>query len=346
MSSCHISGFFALAQGNRLRVNKPFRNPTATTTAGSPGTWYAFYDTTTTCLTDVFAAAQLRVYSPPGEPILPDHTIVYVIGKVCIQPGTERALIDATHMRPVPGDVNDPDYEERVPNFPYSYIDGVGIVSGQHERIDERSRVFPVSVSEYVRDEVKQFQLMSVFNVHRLFFRILAADSACIFFPSLRCLFNGEKPRWMNTKIPNVGTCIHFSGLCSRLLPSGLMAVDLDDVVFNLGAQPPSTVQPPSSQSSPNGKKRKFNAYPPSFQQTVPACLSVPASGSSSQGSQPSEASSRSVSVQLGSIHLSFTVLRLSLQTVPKTAQTESSSTLPSIPQSPCPSARFPFSKK
>ena len=174
MSSCHIDGFFAIANGNRARVNKPFHNPTTTATAGSPGTWYTYYDTTITCITQVFAAAQIRVYSPPGEPIFPDQTVVFLIGKLCIQPGTPQAFIDATHIRPIPGDPSDPNYEDRVPDFPNSHVDGVGIVSGQHEVLEDRSRVFPVTVSEYVREEVKSFQIRYVFFSvpvrHPLFF--------------------------------------------------------------------------------------------------------------------------------------------------------------------------------
>ena len=160
MSSCHVNGFFTVAKGNHARMNKPFRNPTTTSTAGSPGTWYTYYDTTVTCITQVFLPAQIRVYSPPGEPIFPDETVTFLIGKLSLQAGASRALIDATHIRAIPGDPSDATYEDRVPNFPNSHIDGVGVVSGKHEVLEDRSRVFPVSMSEYVREEVKTFQVM------------------------------------------------------------------------------------------------------------------------------------------------------------------------------------------
>jgi hypothetical protein len=30
----------------------------------------------------VFAAAQIRVYGPPGDPIFPDQTVIFLIGKL------------------------------------------------------------------------------------------------------------------------------------------------------------------------------------------------------------------------------------------------------------------------
>ena len=70
------------------------------------------------------------MYSPAGDPTLPDNAVVYVIGKVCIEciqlgTVTKRALINATHLRSVPGDVKvyDPNYEDRLHNFSYLYID-------------------------------------------------------------------------------------------------------------------------------------------------------------------------------------------------------------------------------
>lgn len=102
---------------------------------------------------------------------------------------------------------------------------------------------------------------------------------------SPRCLFNAEKSRWNNTKIPSLGSVIKFSGLCSRVLPSGLLAVDLDTILFGVGSHPSSTVPVPPQTPSPL-KKRKFNAYPPEFQQTVAPSLAPPLLS-------PQEASSR-----------------------------------------------------
>lgn len=160
MSSCEITGFFCVARGNRLRVNKPIRGPSPT--SASAGTWYALYDSTVSCMNDSFASAELRVYSPPSEAIHPDGSIVFVIGKAFIQTGQNRSLIDVSHMHVLPGDVTSPDYQDRAPGFRHSFVSAIGSVCGEHNVLDDRSRVFPVAVSEYVRDEVKSFQIMSV----------------------------------------------------------------------------------------------------------------------------------------------------------------------------------------
>lgn len=173
--SCHIAGFFALAHGSCIRVNKVSRQAPATNATAQGGTWYALYDTTLTCVKDVFVAAQLRVYSPSNDVIHPDNSVAFVIGKVCLQPGVNRALIDATHMHIKPGDVSSEDYEDTIPSFPQSYLFSVGSVTGQHEGLEDRSRVFPVTLSEYVRDEVKHFQVMLVITVFTPFGMLILA---------------------------------------------------------------------------------------------------------------------------------------------------------------------------
>ncbi|KAH9972926.1 hypothetical protein BJV77DRAFT_1130687 [Russula vinacea] len=142
MSSCEITGFFCVARGNRLRVNKPIRGPSPT--SASAGTWYALYDSTVSCMNDSFASAELRVYSPPSEAIHPDGSIVFVIGKAFIQTGQNRSLIDVSHMHVLPGDVTSPDYQDRAPGFRHSFVSAIGSVCGEHNVLDDRSRVFPV----------------------------------------------------------------------------------------------------------------------------------------------------------------------------------------------------------
>ena len=160
MSCCEITGFFCIARGNRLRINKPLRGPSAST--ASTGTWYALYDSTISCVNESFASAELRVYSPPSEVIHPDGSIVFVIGKSFIQTGQNCSLIDVSHMHVLPSDISSPDYQDRAPGFSHSFVSCIGLVCGEHNVLDDRSRVFPVAISEYVRDEIKSFQVMSV----------------------------------------------------------------------------------------------------------------------------------------------------------------------------------------
>jgi hypothetical protein len=160
MSSCCVVGFFCLARGNRIRVNRPNRNGNTRSTSSSTGTWYAHYDTTIACLKDTFCPVDLRVYCPLTDDILPDNSVAFVIGKVFIQTGEQRSLIDAIHLNVFPGDVSCPTYQSTVPQFTYSFVYGIGSVSGEHQVLNDRSRVFPVSISEYLRDQMKSFQIM------------------------------------------------------------------------------------------------------------------------------------------------------------------------------------------
>lgn len=151
MSSCNIVGFFCLAQGNRIWVNKAIRNGgSRSTSAGSVGTWYTHYDTTISCIKDTFASADLRVYCPLNDVVFPNNSIAFVIGKVFIQTGEQCLLIDATHFHVIPGDVSSLNYQDSLPSFVNSYIYSVGTVCGKHQVLEDRSRVFPVSVLEFL----------------------------------------------------------------------------------------------------------------------------------------------------------------------------------------------------
>ncbi|KAF8485263.1 hypothetical protein DFH94DRAFT_598485, partial [Russula ochroleuca] len=146
-------GFFCVARGNRLCVNKPSRIPGPGATAATTGTWYAYYDTTVSCMNDSFASAELRVYSPPSEVIHPAGSIAFVIRKAFIQMGQNHTLINVSHMHVVPSDVSSPDYQDKAPSFHHSFISSIGSVCSEHTVLPDHSCVFPVAVLEYVQDQ-------------------------------------------------------------------------------------------------------------------------------------------------------------------------------------------------
>lgn len=101
MSSFNAVGFFALADGKRI----------ATTV---PGATYAkhhvHYTTSLKTLENSYVAATLRVYSAAGDTPLPDNTIAFVVAKVFV-PNGQPVELDALSFAPIPGDVNEADYQ-------------------------------------------------------------------------------------------------------------------------------------------------------------------------------------------------------------------------------------------
>lgn len=66
-----------------------------------------------------------------------------------------------------------------------------------------------------------------------------------LFLALFRCLYSGDSARWGNTPVPALGTVVHFRGLCSQILPSGLMAVALNNIHFSFPSEHPP--RPPVS---------------------------------------------------------------------------------------------------
>jgi hypothetical protein len=64
-------------------------------------------------------------------------------------------FLDASHVAPCPGDVNDDAYENRIPDFPHPFVLALGHVSGRHSHLPNGGRIFPVAVSEYIKDAVQ-----------------------------------------------------------------------------------------------------------------------------------------------------------------------------------------------
>ncbi|KAH7904539.1 hypothetical protein BJ138DRAFT_1019010 [Hygrophoropsis aurantiaca] len=223
MSSLTLFGFLCLAAGRRLQTTKP----------GSPSkTYHAFYATALQSASGSSVSAEIRVYSPFNDTILPDNTVAFVVAKAFF-PNNDTVLLDASHVIPMPGDPSSDDYDNFLPDCPYPFLIGLGSVPSKFELLpDGVSKTFNVISSDFIRDGVKS--------------------------STIQCAYNGSRARWSKTPAPNVNSVVQFFGTLDNASHSGDVRVNVDNIVLNVGHQDSS--QPAPSSSTPV-KKRKFNAF-------------------------------------------------------------------------------------
>jgi hypothetical protein len=103
-------------------------------------------------LNDVSIPAEIQVFAPSHTAILPDHTVVYVVAKMEVQPTS--VYLDALSLAAVPGDVTKTSYEDTLPDEPFPRIFVIGQVL--HEVALPDKKAFNVLTSEYVKDRAVQ----------------------------------------------------------------------------------------------------------------------------------------------------------------------------------------------
>ena len=159
MSTFIVSGFFSLTSGRRVRSEVPRPN------GSSQGVYHIYYDTTVQCTQTGPISAELRKYSPPGEPVLQNDTIAYVVAKAYMPPVNmpRIILLEAIHIASEPGDPTSDEYEDSVPDFPFPSIFVQGTTSAEHKGDDGGVIHFPVTVTDYVRGHNKKSNIVYVF---------------------------------------------------------------------------------------------------------------------------------------------------------------------------------------
>ncbi|KAJ3502812.1 hypothetical protein NMY22_g18459 [Coprinellus aureogranulatus] len=100
MSALYIQGFFALKNG--VRETLP-RTAQLQPQDPDPPAYHCNYTTTISCSADnACIPAKMRMYSPITDGLIPDLTIVFLMGKIAFVNGCPS--IEALICRPVPGD--------------------------------------------------------------------------------------------------------------------------------------------------------------------------------------------------------------------------------------------------
>ncbi|KAH9916160.1 hypothetical protein B0H21DRAFT_886979 [Amylocystis lapponica] len=231
MSTFTTFGFFGLGAGRRASAR----------TRNGNTTFFCYYTTTLQCSDGDMIPAELRVYSPRDDVPHPDDTIAFVVAKLFV-PLKGTALLDAYSVYAVPGDPASDTYEASIPDMPYPFVYGLGIVRSKWGPLpDGTSKAFIVDVHERVRDEAKP--------------------------SSVQCVFPGGSPRWQTVPAPNPNSFIYFMGTCARVSTEGGLSINIESIVFNVGPSPGSAggggLPPgggsPGSPGTPT-KRRKFNS--------------------------------------------------------------------------------------
>jgi hypothetical protein len=168
MSYCDVTGFFRIAGGLQIALYQqhPYitgvSSPETSTPSQDGLLRFTHYNSTISATSKPVAFADICAPDPINNDIVPTKAMVFLIGSVFLQSGSCPSIIDATFMQIFPGDVNAPMYHNTVPRFPATYIDAIGTVSRRHTILQDGSRAFTITISQFVRDSIKRFKLTYV----------------------------------------------------------------------------------------------------------------------------------------------------------------------------------------
>ena len=147
MSTFFIVGFLAVKSGRRVILQRVINETTVKSN-------YIHYKTALQCTSGTSYAAELRVFATTQSTILPDNSVVHVVAKAEINPGSD-AFLEANSLTVIPGDPSSDDYEDHVPDEPYPHFFVLGQVM-KETPLDMKSSAYTIMVSEYVRDGPSQ----------------------------------------------------------------------------------------------------------------------------------------------------------------------------------------------
>ena len=90
----------------------------------------------------------------------------------------------------------------------------------------------------------KTAQKRSHCQSHSLFVTALSASNSRMFFfrPTVAighvhcsCILTRDNPLWYNSVMPEKGVSVHVDGLCSHVLRSGVLAININKMLFHFG---------------------------------------------------------------------------------------------------------------
>lgn len=124
----------------------------------------------------ILTIADIRAPTPYDDDILPVGSVVYIVGTIIIRTDREHSLIDADHIDVLPLKEPLSTHPDLVLKFPAPQIHGIGAIIGECSTTSSNVWLFPVSVSQFMRNEINTFQI--VLCLHRPHF--LAATDLCL----------------------------------------------------------------------------------------------------------------------------------------------------------------------
>ncbi|KAF8141789.1 hypothetical protein EV363DRAFT_1443711 [Boletus edulis] len=162
MSSLLILVFFDVGAGWHISQQKP----------ASREIYHCFYSTSFPAASNAEQRypAEIRIYSPYNNIVLPDNTVVFLVAKGYFAL-YETIMLEATTFVPVPGDPADTSYDNNVPDLTTLLIIGLDVVPSCFDILaDGKLKMCMVLSSDYVRDVQKQ---SSIQYIHFTFFTSL-----------------------------------------------------------------------------------------------------------------------------------------------------------------------------
>ena len=127
---------------------------------------FIYYDTSIDCIgSNHPIPAELRRYPVPEEGAIADNAVAYLTAKIYIPTSTnEPILLDALETDAVPGDPASPTYLLSVPRTKTPTVFANGVVSDTNRSSNDSVVTFRLTVSEFVRNSVKQSNLLYAFD--------------------------------------------------------------------------------------------------------------------------------------------------------------------------------------
>jgi hypothetical protein len=160
-TSCHVVGLFVLANGTRSRVPETLCITATGQLRVNGPSWYGFYHTRLHCTHALGPVCVLRIPSPLSHVTHCSNMLAVVFGEL-LAPSrrNNEAFIDASRVHLIPRNSRTARNENYHSSFNTTYIFAVGIVSGPPHAVDETHVRFPVTITQYIRDAERRFQLM------------------------------------------------------------------------------------------------------------------------------------------------------------------------------------------
>ena len=140
-----ITGFFVVRSGNRNNAQR-----------------HACYDSALACINSPSVPAHIYIYNPVSPALIPDNTIVWILGKIYYPPpgDCQPAVIDAVEFGVLPGDPSSATYIAGMPNFCQPAVTIAGIVSSGPQPVDAGAIEFLLTTQEYVHGDTKTSTVM------------------------------------------------------------------------------------------------------------------------------------------------------------------------------------------
>ena len=192
LSSCHISGVFSLSGGSR----------------NAEPTYYAQYLSALEFTDDnKFINVSIRKFTPSADILYADGSFVFMVAKAVLPVGGD-GMLDSIYCTPFK---SDPDtFQSFLPPEPTHTAFITGTVSSVGSNGSTRS--FTLTVSEYVRDERRTFDIRFVSPVVRFLFLAYLHSSF---------EYDGTSNRWKNVRPPVTGSTVTATGTFQDISDGG-----------------------------------------------------------------------------------------------------------------------------